>query len=1411
MRRKTLVALVLVLCMPALRAAATTPPTAKPKAPVVDRQLQQEIRDARAGTTVIAIAEFTSQLSHAQALTALRGAGLHTGTDFPSVNATVVYGSASAFTASTRIDGLRRLEFPERLKLDNTTAAWATRVRALSDETGGLDLRVKDANGRYIDGTGVGIGIVDSGTDGLHPDLSWCGAPNADQNTCKTKVNFKITCPTQGIVNDANGNCPVQVMENVPNSDTTAGHGTHVSGIAAGDGTASHGLYRGTAPGAKLYGFGSGDGDSIFTLNAATAFQWILDNGAKQNPPIKVINNSYGDPGFYDANNPDILSLLGDKLIDAGVTVVWAAGNSGQSPCAPTGDPTASVPCTGPDANNPKPGNLSVANYDDAGTGSRDNGLESDSSQGYPGRPDTNPDFAAPGSNIISACNAPSVACDNPAFGLPAPGYEPYYTHLSGTSMAAPHTTGVVADLYQADPNITPAQIEKILKDTAHRFTAGAAYDETDPTDPDSPTSIDKGHGLIDTRAAVLSAMQLAADTGLSGGSPTTVVATADGGDESTDSLDLTSVDVHEVHGTEASNVPGAPSGDRIELIWNLTGMTSKPTSAPNRYQLTGSVDGVKRTFSVDWDGTKAVCTNDLADSCVAAVTPTSVIASYDASAFGAHLGAPFFDLVATTWGDIQNAPKIVQEHCNASNDVVIGTLNTDMPTLCAADRAPGFDSVPPAELATTLTPLRGTPHVFTFTPAGGTSTCGQNSPEIVDPEGDATAFLVDTGAVPSDPSLDIREGRITWDAATRNLTFHIKVSQLSSTPPTGATGKLFRFLFDYAGTTYEVQAESDDTAGTTSFTIDAADAAGTFGSVADITGAFDVTNNEIRVVMPVATFNSAIATFDAGQTPAVTPPPPMDWGSALSNLEIDAQREIGTGPVPERITPTADTATGTCNYSIGADLGVHPPKAVDDAATTRQPQPVTVDVLANDNDPDGSTLHVVDVSQGAHGGAVRNPDDSVTYTPSKGFFGTDHFTYTIANTAGITSQATVTIDVTSFCPATPTGTFTDTLEPNPDPNWQFDTSADFVPVNTWASVTDSNAHSPTHSFNTDDTAPEKDDRLVSPPVDLTSSSHLVFFHRIDTEDPDTTTPGDPRFFDAGVLEISTDGGKTWQDVTAGGGTFVEGGYNGRVLNDPSYVLGDRPAWGGDSGSSMTKVDVDLGAYAGTSRLVRWRFANDDSNAPSATNPAPDGWWVDDISFTGLPVVSDCGPQAVDDTAATDLNKSVNVDVLANDFDPDGEAVTIDHFDASSAHGGTIQPAGDGSLTYTPPSRFAGADTFAYTITDPSDKTASATVTVNVASAPPVAVDDHARVKAGKTVKIAVLANDSDPQGEAIRVASADARGVHGGAVVVNPDGTISYTAPRKGAKSDSFVYTITDTHGGRDSATVTITIVKKK
>jgi serine protease AprX len=131
-----------------------------------------------------------------------------------------------------------------------------------------------------------------------------------------------------------------------------------------------------------------------------------------------------------------------------------------------------------------------VASYDDLNTGTRDGNISDFSSRGQPGQPNTYPDIAAPGSNITSACRPYLIVCSTGLDPRNGPGTLDIGTFntISGTSMATPHVVGIVAQLFQRNPNATAAQIENAVKSTAYKFPSWAEHEA--------------GAGLIDAYAA---------------------------------------------------------------------------------------------------------------------------------------------------------------------------------------------------------------------------------------------------------------------------------------------------------------------------------------------------------------------------------------------------------------------------------------------------------------------------------------------------------------------------------------------------------------------------------------------------------------------------------------------------------------------------------------------------------------------------------------------------------------------------------------------------------------------------------------------------------------------------------------------------------------------------------------------
>jgi serine protease AprX len=173
---------------------------------------------------------------------------------------------------------------------------------------------------------------------------------------------------------------------------------------------------------------------------------------------------------------------------------VWANGNDG-------GDGSANL--SNPPGQDPTPGVISVASFNDRGTGTRDGTVSSFSSRGLASAPASWPDISAPGENVLSSCRLYLLIC---AQGLqskngPDPLDVATYNVISGTSMAAPQITGIVAQLFQVAPGATPGQIENAIKATAYKYVNGASYVSVGSY----TSSFDKGAGLVDVVAAATS------------------------------------------------------------------------------------------------------------------------------------------------------------------------------------------------------------------------------------------------------------------------------------------------------------------------------------------------------------------------------------------------------------------------------------------------------------------------------------------------------------------------------------------------------------------------------------------------------------------------------------------------------------------------------------------------------------------------------------------------------------------------------------------------------------------------------------------------------------------------------------------------------------------------------------------
>jgi serine protease AprX len=360
----------------------------------------------------------------------------------------------TGITASAATRAVGRFSIDHRLPLIGGFAATMTgaQARALAHTSGvrriegdgtvhALDESVNDDFGATLartdtpglDGSGVGLCVVDTGVDPDHEQIS------------PRSVTFKDFVNDQATAYDDQG------------------HGTHVAGIAAGDGVGgtSAASFIGVAPAATLYAAkvldSTGNGSDS---NVVAGVQWCAAQ-----PGVDVISMSLGDTAGGDGT--DASSLAVDAAVATGITVVVAAGNTGDLP------ETINSPGTARDA-------ITVGAVSDysapTGTDRHDDGiwLAAFSSRGPTSDGRTKPDVVAPGVTVRSARSGTVTG---------------YVTH-SGTSMATPYVAGAAVLAREANPDATPDEIKAAITGTA--VEVGAAG-------PDN----EWGAGLVDVRAVV--------------------------------------------------------------------------------------------------------------------------------------------------------------------------------------------------------------------------------------------------------------------------------------------------------------------------------------------------------------------------------------------------------------------------------------------------------------------------------------------------------------------------------------------------------------------------------------------------------------------------------------------------------------------------------------------------------------------------------------------------------------------------------------------------------------------------------------------------------------------------------------------------------------------------------------------
>ncbi len=393
-------------------------------------------------------------------LNILRGIGITGGQTFQNLGMVAQPMTAGQIRALLNNPNVRSVWSNDRLQYTMNQARVITGVQRLQTDSA-FSFR---NGGLPVNGSGdFSVMVIDSGIDATHGDLTF--GTKVIQN-----VHPVVAAGT------LEGFTPNISIENVPNTDQTVGHGTHCAGIIGGTGLRSGGLYPGVAPGTKIVGAGLGAG--LFVLNAIGAWEYGLANQYLYK--IRVVSNSYGGGGAFDPNDP--ITIATKTAYDRNITVVFAGGNAG--PTKNTYNPYAKAPWVIGVAAGTKEGDL--ASFSSRGTPREERLANEDPLDDFDAptitAPGTGRAFESNASRFSAAIVSTRSTSNITANGLTddaelAPGMIPFYTQISGTSMATPFVAGTIALMLDADPTLSPDDIREILTSTATKMPGRADWE----------------------------------------------------------------------------------------------------------------------------------------------------------------------------------------------------------------------------------------------------------------------------------------------------------------------------------------------------------------------------------------------------------------------------------------------------------------------------------------------------------------------------------------------------------------------------------------------------------------------------------------------------------------------------------------------------------------------------------------------------------------------------------------------------------------------------------------------------------------------------------------------------------------------------------------------------------------------
>ncbi|WP_459076303.1 tandem-95 repeat protein [Vibrio parahaemolyticus] len=485
---------------------------------------------------------------------------------------------------------------------------------------------------------------------------------------------------------------------------------------------------------------------------------------------------------------------------------------------------------------------------------------------------------------------------------------------------------------------------------------------------------------------------------------------------------------------------------------------------------------------------------------------------------------------------------------------------------------------------------------------------------------------------------------------------------------------------------------------------------------------------------------------------------------------------------------------SGGVSESTTVNVDVTPendaPVAKDDTTITDEDTPVTIDVLPNDTDVDGDKLSIESASVPKEQGTVEVVNGKLVFTPAENFNGDAEITYTVTD-GQLTDEAKVTVTVnpvndaptikvdavesitedavnTDTVVATLTVRDTDTPEDQLTVSLENNSNGYFVLVGNEVKLTQAGVD-----------AVNNDELNLK---DLTISASVSDGVNPTASDSDSLIVN--RVNDAPTVENAI----ADQELSEDFATYTID------LND-AFKDSDSALNFSVSGNSNVLVSIENG-IATISPTADWNGS--ETLTFTATDPSGESI-SQTVNFTVAPVAD-----IVADKATVVEDTSTVIKVLGNDtFEGDGKVVSLDTNNGPA--NGTVSVNPDGSVTYTPNDNYHGADSFTYIVTSGG---VSESTTVNVDVTPvndaPVAKDDIATTQEDTAVTIDVLPNDTDIDGDTLRIDSASVPSDQGTVEIV--DGKLVFTPAENFNGDAEITYTVTDGEL-TDEAKVSVTV----